>query len=86
MYHNKWLSLACIIVSAAITTVITMLVLSVVWFYVANEGLSILENMALAGMPFPAGVKKALEQLKSKNDEPPDESKGRNLHHTLHHT
>lgn len=47
----------------------------VVWFYVANEGLSILENMALAGMPFPAGVKKALEQLKSKNDEPPDESK-----------
>lgn len=45
----------------------------VVWFYVANEGLSILENMALAGMPFPAGVKKALEQLKTKNDdEPPD--------------
>lgn len=44
----------------------------VVFFYIANEGLSILENMALSGVPFPATIKKALEQLKQKNDEPPD--------------
>jgi len=40
-----------------------------VWFYVANEGLSILENLALAGVPFPAGIKNILEQLREKNDE-----------------
>lgn len=39
-----------------------------IWFYVANEGLSILENLALAGVPFPAAVKKALEQLRDKNE------------------
>ena len=44
----------------------------VVWFYVATEGLSILENLALAGVPFPSGVKNALEQLREKNDKPPD--------------
>lgn len=45
----------------------------VVFFYIANEGLSILENMALSGVPFPKTIKKALEQLKQKNDEPPDD-------------
>ena len=44
-----------------------------VWFYVANEGLSILENLALAGVPFPEGLKRMLEQLREKNDHPPDE-------------
>lgn len=45
----------------------------VIWFYIANEGLSLLENLALAGVPFPARLTKALEQLREKNDEPPDE-------------
>ena len=44
-----------------------------IWFYVANEGISILENLSLAGVPFPKAVLNALEQLKQKNDEPPDE-------------
>ena len=44
----------------------------VCWFYIANEGLSIVENLALAGVPFPAGVKKALEQIREHNDKPPD--------------
>lgn len=43
-----------------------------VWFYIANEGLSILENLALAGVPFPASIKNALEQLREKSDKPPD--------------
>ena len=50
-----------------------------VWFYIANEGLSILENLALAGVPFPAGVKRALEQLREKEDKPPDDQQ----HETL---
>lgn len=45
----------------------------VIWFYLANEGLSILENLSLAGVPFPAKMKAALEQLKEKHDEPPDD-------------
>lgn len=40
----------------------------VVWFYVANEGLSILENLALIGVPFPEAIKTALEQIKERND------------------
>lgn len=46
----------------------------IVWFYVANEGLSILENLALAGVPFPTGMKNLLEQMKNKSDKPPDET------------
>ena len=30
------------------------------WFYIANEGLSILENMSLAGVPFPEKIKELL--------------------------
>lgn len=45
----------------------------VIWFYIANEGLSVLENLALAGVPFPRRIRQALEQLRDKNDEPPDE-------------
>ena len=40
-----------------------------IWFYVANEALSILENCALAGVPIPSFLKTALEQLKKKGDE-----------------
>lgn len=32
------------------------------WFYIANEGLSLLENMSLAGVPFPAKIKELLGQ------------------------
>lgn len=44
----------------------------VTWFYIANEGLSILENMTLAGVPFPKAMKDILEQVREKNDKPPD--------------
>ena len=37
-------------------------------YYLANEGISILENAALMGVPFPERVKNALEELKNKND------------------
>lgn len=42
-------------------------------FYIANEGLSILENTALAGVPWPDGIKNVLEQMKDKGvEKPPD--------------
>lgn len=45
----------------------------VIWFYIANEGISILENVALTDMPFPAWLKGALEQLRDR--EPSDGAK-----------
>ena len=38
-------------------------------FYIANEGISILENTALLGVPWPQGMKSALEALSKKIDE-----------------
>ena len=32
------------------------------WFYIANEGLSLLENLSLAGVPFPDKLKEMLGQ------------------------
>ena len=44
---------------------------SLVLYYIANEGLSVLENAALLGVPFPDKLKRALETLREKED-PPD--------------
>lgn len=45
-----------------------------IFFYIANEGLSILENLGRAGVSIPAPLKAALEQLRDKADKtPPDE-------------
>lgn len=38
-------------------------------FYIANEGLSILENVAQMGVPFPKSIKKMLVQLKKDDKE-----------------
>lgn len=39
-----------------------------IWFYMANEGLSIIENLSRTGVPIPEPLKAALEQLKQKGD------------------
>ena len=36
----------------------------VIYYFVANEGLSIIENIGAAGVPIPAKLKKALKELK----------------------
>ncbi len=38
-------------------------------YYLANEGVSILENAGMLGVPFPRKLKNALEELRGKNDE-----------------
>ena len=37
-------------------------------YYIANEGISIIENAGLMGLPVPGAVKSALEQMRTKND------------------
>jgi toxin secretion/phage lysis holin len=40
----------------------------VIYFFVANDGLSILENWGAMGLPLPKKLFEVLEQLKSDND------------------
>ena len=37
-------------------------------FYIGSEGLSIIENTAIMGVPYPAFIKAALEAMKDKGD------------------
>jgi toxin secretion/phage lysis holin len=39
---------------------------AVIYFLLANEGISILENLARTGIPIPSFLKTILEQLKDK--------------------
>jgi toxin secretion/phage lysis holin len=39
-----------------------------IFFYIANEGLSITENLGLCGVPVPAQLMAALEQLKQRGE------------------
>ncbi len=48
---------------------------AVIFYYLSNEGLSILENSARLGLPIPKKLKDALEQLK-KESEKREEEKG----------
>lgn len=44
-----------------------------VTFYLANEGLSVLENAALLNLPIPEKIKKMLAAMKEKDGEPPED-------------
>ena len=39
------------------------------WFYIANEGISLMENLNLAGVPFPAKLKKLLGEKAGESGE-----------------
>jgi toxin secretion/phage lysis holin len=41
---------------------------AVIFFYLSNEGISILENAAHVGLPIPEKLKSILEQLHDRND------------------
>ena len=50
---------------------------AVMLFYIANEGVSIIENAALLGLPVPEKVKSILEQIRNKAEkEEADNEKG----------
>ena len=38
---------------------------AVIFFYISNEGISILENTSIIGLPIPSKLKEVLEKLKS---------------------
>ena len=42
---------------------------AVIFFYLSNEGVSLLENAAHLGLPIPRVVKKALKQLHDKSED-----------------
>lgn len=46
---------------------------AVALFYIANEGLSILENAVLLDLPVPNVIKRALDMLKEQGEEEPPE-------------
>ena len=48
---------------------------AVIFFYISNEGISILENAAELGLPFPEKMKNVLEQLRHKPDKNDGEDK-----------
>ena len=48
---------------------------AVIFFYLANEGVSILENAGKLGLPIPEYLKQALVQLKDKADDSAEELK-----------
>ena len=41
---------------------------AVIFFYIANEGLSTLENAGELGLPLPAALKKSLEKMQDKEE------------------
>ena len=46
----------------------TYIRMAVMLFFVGNEGLSLLENLGLMGVPFPAFLERALEALREQGD------------------
>ena len=41
---------------------------AIILFFIGNEGLSILENLGLMGVPYPVFLREALDVLKEQND------------------
>lgn len=42
---------------------------AVILFYIANEGISLLENASLLGLPVPDKIREILQQIKKKGDD-----------------
>ena len=47
---------------------------AVIFFYISNEGLSLVENAAHLGLPVPEKIKAVLEQLHDRTDDKEDKS------------
>ena len=62
-------ALKVLICFMALDYVTGWLVAAVCLFFIANEGLSVLENTAVMGVPYPAFVKNMLEALHQTGDQ-----------------
>jgi len=51
--------------------------MAVIFFYLSNEGVSILENSGHIGLPIPEKLKAVLKQLHERDEEPPKSGDGR---------
>ena len=49
---------------------------AVIFFYLSNEGLSLIENASYLGLPIPAKLKDVLEQLHDRSDKESDKEEG----------
>ena len=69
---KKGLMLLCVLVAAMLDQAMgadhAVCRDAVCWFYVANEGLSLLENLSLAGVPFPEKLRELLGQRMEQED------------------
>ena len=54
-------------VTGVMVGILSVLRTAVVFFYLSNEGISILENAVKIGLPIPEKLKSVLEQLKEGN-------------------
>ncbi len=69
---RKVLALFVVIISNIIDNILNLnggLVIVIMFYYIATEGLSILENLAEMNVPFPEQIKDKLEVLKNKGSE-----------------
>ena len=53
-----------------------MLRTAIVFFYISNEGLSLVENAAYLGLPIPGKLHKVLEQLHDRSEKEKDKKDG----------
>lgn len=73
---RKLLALFVIILANIIDNVLNLngaLLIAIMLYYIATEGLSILENLAEMNVPFPEQIKDKLEVLKDKSKDDKDE-------------
>lgn len=69
---RKLLALFVVIIANIIDNILGLngiVIITIMYYYIATEGLSILENLAEMNVPFPDFVKDKLEVLKEKGSE-----------------
>ena len=68
---RKFLVLFVVIIANILDSILNLnggLIIAIMFYYIATEGLSILENLAEMNVPFPKSVKDKLEVLKEKEE------------------
>lgn len=64
------------IIDAAVIGAGSVLRTAVIFFYLSNEGISLIENAAHLGLPVPARLRMVLEQLHERSEKEEDDKEG----------